>query len=302
VAQLYGTEHHELILDPRAMEALPRLVWHYGEPFADSSALATFSLAELARRHVTVALNGDGGDESFAGYERYLRYVEPNGRRPGLSAYEEYAVGRARAYFDDPARVELYQPDFLHSLGARPWLSVLEEPYLASDADDVVERLLDADVQTYLPDDLLVKMDVATMAHSLEARSPLLDPEVMELAAALPARMKIGGATTKRIFKRAMYGWLPEEILERPKMGFRVPVGEWLRNGLRDLAAEVLLDARTLDRGLFREERLRTIVSEQLDGSRDHAYRIWTLLQLELWFRTYVDRTPVKGPVALSVA
>jgi asparagine synthase (glutamine-hydrolysing) len=301
VARLYGAEHHELVLDRQAMQALPQLVWHYGEPFADSSALATFSLAELAGRHVTVALNGDGGDESFAGYQRYLKYVSPNGRPAGVAPHEHYAIRRASAYFDDPARVDLYQPDFLASLGSRPWLAVLERPYLASDAEGVVERLLDVDVQTYLPDDLLVKMDVATMAHSLEARSPLLDVEVMELAAGLPAAMKIDAGSTKRIFKRAMREWLPPEILERPKMGFRVPIGEWLADGLRELPAQVLLDSRTLGRGLFRPERLRTIVSQQREGSCDHAYRIWTLLQLELWFRTYVDSERLSGPVELPV-
>lgn len=299
IARRYGTDHHEFVLDSSAMEMLPRLVWHYGEPFADSSALATFSLAELARRHVTVALNGDGGDESFAGYPRYLRYASSaNGARP---PYEEYALRRASAYFDDPARVDLYEPEFLHSLGARPWLSVLEDPYLASDATDVVERLLDVDVQTYLPDDLLVKMDVATMAHSLEARSPLLDPAVMELAAALPSLMKLDG-TTKRVFKQAMREWLPESILHRPKMGFRIPIGDWLRRSLRELPGDILLDPRTIERGLFREERLRAIVSEHMDGSRDHAYRIWTLMQLELWFRTYVDGSLAEAPLALAIA
>jgi asparagine synthase (glutamine-hydrolysing) len=300
VARHYETDHHELVLHSGAVEALPRLVWHYGEPFADSSALATFFLAEMARHHVTVALNGDGGDESFAGYERYLRYAS-NGGPQGLSPYEDYAARRASAYFDDRARVELYEPDFLDSLGSRPWLSVLEAPYLASDGHDVVERLLDVDVQTYLPDDLLVKMDIAAMAHSLETRSPLLDPGVMELAAGLPTAMKISGGTTKRILKRAMQDWLPRSIIERPKMGFRVPVGNWLRNGLRQLPGDVLLDPRTLERGLFREERVRAIVGEHLDGTRDHAHRIWTLLVLELWFRTYVDTLGVSAPIALSV-
>ncbi|MGH2994339.1 MAG: asparagine synthase (glutamine-hydrolyzing) [Solirubrobacterales bacterium] len=303
VARLFGTEHHQVALDFGAMEMLPRLVWHYGEPFADSSALATFALAELTRRHVTVALNGDGGDENFAGYQRYLRFApSTDGRQPRLAPYEEYAARRAHVYFDESARADLYEPEFLDSLGARPWLSVLRDPYLASDAGNVVERLLDVDVQTYLPDDLLVKMDIATMAHSLEARSPLLDPAIMELAASLPIRMKLDGGTTKRILKQAMREWLPEGIVERPKMGFRIPIGDWLRRNLRRLPADVLLDPRALDRGLFREERLRAIVSEHLDGSRDHAYRIWTLLQLELWFRTYVDRAPANAPLALSIA
>ena len=302
VAQLYGAEHHEAVLDSSALEMLPHLVWHYGEPFADSSALATFALAGLARRHVTVALNGDGGDENFAGYPRYPHFAaRRNGRKPELAPYEEYAARRAHAYFDAPARADLYEPEFVDSLGTRPWLSVLREPYLASDAEYEVERLLDVDVQTYLPDDLLVKMDIATMAHSLEARSPLLDPAMMELAAALPIGVKLDGGTTKRIFKQAVRDWLPDGIVDRSKMGFRIPVDDWLRR-LPQLSEDILLDPGALDRGLFREERLRTIVSEHLDGSRDHGHRIWTLLQLELWFRTYIDRAPGESPLALSMA
>jgi asparagine synthase (glutamine-hydrolysing) len=302
VARMYGTDHHEVMLDSEAAELLPRLVWHYGEPYADSSALATFALAELAGERVKVALNGDGGDENFAGYRRYLRFASSNGEERGIAPYQEYAGLRASAYFDETARAELYEPEFLRSLGARPWLSVMEEPYLASDAGPVLERLLDVDVQTYLPDDLLVKMDVATMAHSLEARSPLLDPAMMELAASLPLRMKLDGGTTKRIFKQAVREWLPGSILDRQKMGFRIPFGEWLRGSLRRLPGDVLLDPRTLERGMFREQRLREVVAEHLDGTRDHAYRIWTLLQLELWFRTYIDGETAEAPLTLSVA
>jgi asparagine synthase (glutamine-hydrolysing) len=302
VAELYGTEHREAVLGSRALENLPVLAWHYGEPYADSSALATFALAELASSDVTVALNGDGGDESFAGYTRYRRYASPETRKPGLEPYEEYAERRSTSYFSHPERAELYDPSF-GELVARPLRDAFEADYLASDAGTVVERLLDVDVKTYLPEDLLVKMDIATMAHSLEARSPLLDPALMELAASLPLSMKLGrGGETKRIMKRAMREWLPDDILHREKMGFRIPFGSWLREDQRDLPADVLLDPTTLGRGMFRESRLRQIVSEHLDGTRDHAYRIWTLMMLELWFRTFVDGTPAREPLSLSVA
>jgi asparagine synthase (glutamine-hydrolysing) len=279
---------------------LPRLVWHYGEPYSDSSAIATFHLAELARRHVTVALNGDGGDECFAGYDRYRQFVTmANDSRP--TPAEAYAARLASEVFSDAECAALYDLEFLHSLRERPWRSVVTEPYAASDADEVLDRLLDADVQHYLPDDLLVKMDVATMAHSLEARSPLLDHRFMELAAALPARLKMDGTTSKRIFKEAVREWLPEAITDRPKWGFEVPLVHWFRGPLRHLPEDVLLDHRTLDRGLFREERVRSLIDEHVDGLHNHAYRLWALIELELWFRTYVDAAALESPLALSV-
>jgi asparagine synthase (glutamine-hydrolysing) len=293
VAQIYGTDHHELILDASALELVPRLVWHYGEPFADSSALATFALSELAARHVTVALNGDGGDESFAGYARHARPL------PSAPLIRHYAERRAHQYFDAHARSELFAPDFLHALGDHDWRAVVEEPHAASDAPDPVERTVDVDVQTYLADDLLVKMDIAMMAHSLEARSPLCDQRVMELAAGLPMEIKVQGSRTKALFKDAVRGWLSDSLIDRPKMGFIVPLADWLHGGL---ATDVLLDPRALERGLFREDRLRALVSEHEEGAGGHEYRIWTLLMLELWFRTYIDRAAVEEPVTLSAA
>jgi asparagine synthase (glutamine-hydrolysing) len=293
VARLHGAEHHVLRLDAGWARVLPELVWHYGEPFADSSALANFAVAELAGEHVTVVLNGDGGDEVFAGYPRY---------REPADGPEAYAAERAIPYFDPAARAELYTEDFLSALGEADWRAVIGEPYAASDAPTQIERLLDVDLQTYLPDDLLVKMDVATMAHAVEARSPLLDQELLELVAGLPAWLKFDGVTSKRVLKRALRGWLPDSILDRPKMGFRIPFGHWLRHELRDLPGDVLLDPRALDRGIFREQSVRTLVDEHLAGERDHAGRLWTLLVLELWFRTHVDCTAGDGPAALAVA
>jgi asparagine synthase (glutamine-hydrolysing) len=335
VAAHLGTDHHEFRVEPHALDILPRLVWHYGEPFADSSAVPTFYLAELTRRHVKVALNGDGGDESFAGYTRYwanelvsrLGGLPPSAARLGAWAVGLVGTGsrsnttRARlerlfhalqlppddryamwmAYFAEREREDLYTADFRAGLGERTAPEVIRGPYRASRARAVVDRLLDVDVHTYLPGDLLVKMDIAAMAHSLEVRSPLLDQDFMQTVARLPASAKVSGRVTKRILKDALRPWIPDQLLDRPKMGFVLPVREWFRGALRDVPAEVLLDARSLDRGWFREDRVRALIRDHQDGARDNSGRIWALLQLELWLRSYVDGS-VAGPVALAVA
>jgi len=323
VATLYGTDHHELRVEPHAIEVLPRLVWHYGEPFADHSAIPSFYLAELTRQHVTVALNGDGGDESFAGYTRYvgnglagrvgalplpLRAAAHAvgavaGRGRNVSSFRS-RVSRATstalmtpwdryatwvAYFNENDRRELYTPEFAAVVDGADPHAVVREPWLASDAPDLVNRLLDVDVQTYLPGDLLVKMDIASMAHSLEVRSPLLDHVLMETAARIPARFKVRGRETKVILKDAVRPWLPDRLLDRPKWGFGVPIGHWFRGELRDLPAEILLDARSVDRGMFRPPYVRRLIDEHTRGTRDHADRLWALIQLELWQRMFVD-------------
>ena len=335
VAELFDTEHHELRVEPHAMEVLPRLVWHYGEPFADSSAIPSWYLAELTRRHVTVALNGDGGDESFAGYTRYvgnrvvdrlaalplplrralrapISLVGPNAsessvrsradrlsRAALMAPYDRYAMWVA--YFSEQQRSELYTPELRAALGDRRTApSVIRGPWLASDARDEVNRLLDVDVETYLPGDLLVKMDIASMAHSLEVRSPLLDHVFMERMAGLPGAWKLQGRTTKKLLKDAVRPWIPSHILDRPKWGFGVPIADWFRGELRDLPRDVLLDETAVRRGFFRRERVSALIDEHVSGSRDHAYKLWALIQLELWLRTFVD-TAAPAPVALSL-
>ncbi len=295
VAKRYGTDHHEVVLDASAMELIPRLAWHYGEPFADSSALATFALSRLASRHVTVALNGDGGDEAFCGYARHARPI-PSDRPLEL----HYAERRAYSYFGEEERADLYTPEFAASLGDHDWRAVVEDPHRASDSPDAVERTVDVDVQTYLSEDLLVKMDIAAMAHSLETRSPFCDHELMQFAAGLPMGTKVeGGTVTKALLKRAVRRWLPDAVVDRPKMGFMIPMSDWLT---ASLAADVLLDPRALERGLFRAERVRALIAEHECGAGEHQYRLWTLLMLELWFRSYVDGRAASAPVTLSAS
>jgi asparagine synthase (glutamine-hydrolysing) len=333
VAQLYDTDHAELRVDPEAMKALPRLVWHYGEPFADSSALPSFYLSEITRRHVTVALNGDGGDESFAGYPRHIgsaftnqvaKLPRPIGaglaslasvlgedrggndfrsrlsritHRALITPEERYASWFA--VFDSRERALLYTPEFSTALGEIFARNMFAAVYRESDAQDDVNRLLDIDVHTYLTSDLLVKMDIASMAHSLEVRSPLLDHRFMEMAAGLPGSWKLRGRATKKVFKDALRPWLPSHLLDREKQGFGVPLAAWFRGRLKELPAEILLDPRALARGYFREHRLRQIIEEHLSGVRNRQDQIWTLIQLELWFRTFVDGG-VNGPLTLN--
>jgi asparagine synthase (glutamine-hydrolysing) len=335
VADLFGTEHTELRLEADALAVLPTLVWQYGEPFADESAIPSLYLAQAARRHVTVALNGDGGDESFAGYGHYVAGtlasrlgVVPRPLARGLDAVAAALVGdaprfaparRARwlttamtlsqddmttfmaARFTEPERATLYSDDFkaeLARLGPLSAPRVIAGALADSDAPTPLERFLDADVNTFLPSDLLVKMDIATMTHSLEVRSPLLDHVFMELAAGLPAALKLRGLRRKVGLKDALRPWVPDRILDRPKMGFSVPLAEWFRGRLRGLPEDVLLDRRSLERGLFREAAVRALIDEHAERRADNSRKLWALLQLELWFRAYVDVAVPQPPMA----
>jgi asparagine synthase (glutamine-hydrolysing) len=334
VAEIFATDHHDLVVEPNILELLPRLVWHYGEPFADQSAVPSFYLAELTRRHVTVALNGDGGDESFGGYRRYIgndvamrleripslaaRLLSDAITRLGTGRNQDSSRARllrltravqldaaARyamwiACFDAAERRALYTQEFAEQLGSADPDTVIRSAFEESDAPSLIERLLDVDTQTYLPSQLLVKMDIASMAHSLEVRSPLLDHCFMEMAASMPLSAKISGRSSKRLLKDAVRPWIPSRVLDRPKRGFAMPISAWLRNELRDLPTTVLLDDRASGRGLFQRRRVEQLIRDHQAGSTDNSRKLWTLIQLELWFRTYIDVTPV-GPVALDL-
>jgi asparagine synthase (glutamine-hydrolysing) len=322
VARQFETEHEERVVRPDVTAILPRLVWHYNEPFADSSALPSFAVCESARRSVTVALNGDGGDESFFGYDRYVAaklagYQDwiPQTLRRSLGAVAaalpvgtpKSALYRSRRFlgtlgddpqqryagwmilFDNSTKAELYTSDFARQVASVDSIQVLREAYDRSDARSFLEKTVHTDVQLYLPDDLLVKMDIASMANSLELRSPLLDHRIVEFAASLPPRVKLKGLTQKYLLKRAMRGILPERILKRPKAGFGVPLEFWLRGELRTFMCDTLLDSRTHDRGYFRPAVVRRYVDEHLSGRAHHHARLWSLLMLELWHRTFID-------------
>lgn len=329
VAEMYGTEHHEFVVEPHALAIMPKLARHYGEPFADPSAIPSFYLAEMTRRHVTVALNGDGGDESFAGYQRYapaagrlqwlphsLRQAFPPLARAlgssrsttGLrSRGQRFALQMALSDVDRYAYwLAVFNSSWLPSIlapevrQALPWdrsgSPLISDAWRRSRTVARVDRMMDVDIHTYLPGDLLVKMDIASMAYSLEARSPFLDHKLMEFAASLPVEMKLRGRAGKAILKSAMRGIVPDEVLDRPKMGFGVPLQQWFRGELRDLPEEVLGDPAARINRWVRPEIVRTLVSEHRASAADHSTRLWALLQLEFWHREVLETPPLKPP------
>ena len=318
-AQYFHTEHHEQVIQPNAVDVMNKLAWHYDEPFADSSAIPTYYVSSVARQHVTVALGGDGGDESFAGYRRYLfdqfenrlrRFVPPAVRRgvfgPLGRWYPALAwaprVFRAKAtlqslsrsplegYFnsisifrpDEKAR--LFSRDFQQGLGGYNSLDVLRHYYDRAGTDDLLSRIQYVDIKTYLTDDILTKVDRASMAVSLEVRAPLLDHRLMERAAAIPSSLKLRGRTGKYIFKKAMTSVLPLETLGRAKQGFAIPLARWFRRELHDLAFETLFscDDRILD-----QECLKKIWKQHQSGYYDRSSHLWSVLMFRKWQETF---------------
>jgi asparagine synthase (glutamine-hydrolysing) len=332
VAERYATDHEEFTVEPDAAAVLPRLAWHYGEPFADPSAIPTYYVAQMARRKVTVALTGDGGDECFLGYRRYqaMRLLSrldrwPRRGRAGLARalalappelQRRWRLARIRGVLEAPVRAPArrYAPTLLYFAdpdreagygeALRPWLESagadLLEPYFA-EAAGLVDGANRADIHTYLPDDLMVKVDVASMAHGLETRAPLLDHVLMEWAAAIPAEVKLAGGATKALFKSAMEPYLPREILYRPKRGFSCPIDRWLRHELKDLAYDTLLSPSAQGRGLLRPDYVRRLLDEHCRGAANHHTRLWALVMLELWFRMWID-APAEAAVLRPAA
>jgi asparagine synthase (glutamine-hydrolysing) len=325
VARRYGTDHHEMIVRPNVLEILPTLVRHYGEPYADSSAIPTYYVAQLTRQHVKVALTGDGGDECLAGYPRYLghavaeryarlptflrqRVIEPLGRfipdtasrlgrlhqaRRFLEVAGEPGVPRHLrwvGYFPGQARAALYSPEFQRQLAghqAERWIQELWDE-AARDCLDPVDVPLAVDVHSYLPYDLLVKMDIAAMANSLETRSPFLDHKVMEFCATLPGACKLRRTTPKYLAKQAARRLLPPEILSRPKMGFGVPVSDWMRGPWRPWVEDLLLSPQALKRDYFDPDALRQTVQAHLNNHGNQSFQLWNLVWLELWHREFL--------------
>lgn len=324
VAERFDTDHHEFIVRPKALDILPLLVERYGEPYADSSAVPTFYVSQQTKQFVTVALNGDGGDEAFAGYDRYQAIIvsEIYNKIPGLirkrivnkfidifpdSVNPKNRLRRIKRFingtsepliyrylrwvgiFNDFAKHELYTNDFFESVSNAHPAQFVASFLKESNGVHLLDRLLMADTNTYLPGDLLVKVDIASMANSLEARSPFLDHKLMEFAASLPHNYKMKRFNKKYILKKAVAGLIPKENIIRAKMGFGVPIGKWFRTDLKDFLKGNLLSSVSLNRGYFKPEAVKNLVEFHVNGIRDHSHQLWALLMLELWHQRFVD-------------
>ena len=321
VAGQFGTEHHEFIVEPDAIDILPKLAWEFDEPFADSSAIPTYYVSKIAREHVTVILSGDGGDETFAGYRRYLwaKDMQKYDWLPPLAKKVFFGIpaallpegmkgkGMLKHMSQDPferyAGLNTFgDPDYLGNIFSNDLIDELTQGrtirlpdhlhlknyYDNCNTDDYLTRIQYVDTKSYLAEDILTKVDRASMLCSLETRAPLLDHEVVELAARIPSSLKIKNGETKYILKRAMNGILSDEILNRRKMGFGVPLVHWFKKDLIQYAQEVLLSRETKERGIFNQKYIQTILDNHQKRGRDLSARIWALLFFEHWCRNWM--------------
>ncbi len=328
IAKYFGTDHHEFIVRPDLVSVLPKLAWAYDEPFADPSMLPTYYVSRLAREHVTVALTGDGGDEIFGGYVRYAREMAvqrvpklgrrlfsygsrlmPDGMR-GKKRLEHMSLGlptryvHALSYLAESSRASIYHPDFFAQVcHHRPSERQINE-FAAVSKLDCMAQMQYVDVHTYLTDDILVKVDKASMLNSLETRAPLLDQYLAEYVASLPAAIRTRHNTLKYLLKKAAADIVPAQILTRPKQGFGVPLQHWFRGDLVSYARDLLDAPQARQRGIFQPAFTRRLLQEHA-GTRlvNHSNAIWALLALELWFQVYMDQPPrpVEEPLSAQL-
>jgi asparagine synthase (glutamine-hydrolysing) len=315
VAQRWHANAHEYVLPPDEIQNLPLIIWHYGQPMADVSIVPTFAVARCAHDQVTVVLNGDGGDEAFCGYSRPMvaraaqtcRGWIPTGARASASRLISLLGKRgqllAAALATDARSSFVYERGFrgcrtrLYDADALPGIAGLDpdehyrQAWTLADGPTDADRVLSAELTTYLPDQLLSKMDVSTMAHSLEARSPLLDTRLLEFAATIPIEQLTKGWETKYLLKRLAERYVPQEVLYRRKQGFVMPVSGWMRAQLAPLARALLESLTRPERGLFRREWVMGMFDDHLGGRKDWGEQLWTLIVLEIWYRLFVDRT-----------
>lgn len=321
IAKKFKTDHTEFIVKPDAIDILPMLVKQYEEPFADSSALPSYYLSQMTRKYVTVALNGDGGDENFGGYKRYVYYKlsllidriisHKNISKLGLGRFFEknksdlfqkintflfyqsdnYAK-RSTGYiscFRNDQKNEMYGEKFKGIFKDIDSLNIIAGKFSESGVNDKIDQNLYADIGTYLPDDLMTKVDMATMATSLESRSPFLDQEFLELTARIPSSLKIKGCSKKYIFKKSLNDLLPKEILSRRKKNFSVPINDWFKKKFQKFAIDKLTSEKFMKHEMFDLACIKSLLQKHTDTKTDYSSQIWTLLVLSLWLEEYFD-------------
>jgi asparagine synthase (glutamine-hydrolysing) len=319
IANHLGCRLDTTVIAPKVDELLPKLAWHFDEPFGDSSAVPTYYVSAAARRRVTVALSGDGGDELWAGYPWHrVEWWETRARRRlgragcgvaagvarllplsakgvrslrhlGLAPDEACARKHGYTQFDTDAKQRLYSYDLAAATRHADPFAAFRRAYASCRSTDPLDRVMYVDVKTYLADDILTKVDKMSMAVSLEARVPLLDHKLLEFAARVPSSLKLRQGISKYLLRRAIDRHVPRSLMDGPKHGFTAPIGAWLRGPLKELASDLLLDGRLDDRGLFRREAVERLWNEHQQGRREHPHRIWSLIMLELWFRRFAD-------------
>ena len=324
VARHLGCEFHPLMASQQVETLLPKLAWHFDEPFGDSSAVPTYYVSKAARQLVTVALSGDGGDELWAGYARHRverweqRARSVLGPAAPLAGWlatalplsvkgarslrhlrwrsdRAYALKHAYGMFEPHTKDALYSPDFRSAVNGHDPLVSFTDAYGDCASPDPVDRGLYVDARTYMIDDVLTKVDRMSMAVSLEAREPLLDHQLLEFAARVPSSLKLKDGRSKYLLRRVLDKRVPRSIVERGKRGFEAPIGEWLRGPLAPMATELLLDGRLRARGIFNPSELARLWNEHRRGEADHRHRLWQLVMLELWFREFIDKRTATG-------
>lgn len=315
IAEKFNTDHKEFIVKPDAIKILPKLVWYYNEPFADSSALPSYYLAQLTKKHVTVSLNGDGGDENHAGYDRIraMKILNIYKKIPKLArkiintSIEKLPEKRnikAAKRFINASNFDDYDSyySFLNMFNDRERDAVLQtnkyydsskimkNEFKNCNSNVLGNKILYFEIKRYLPDDLLVKIDIATMANSLEARSPFLDHNMLEFTATIPFNLKVRLLKQKYILIKALKDIIPQNILNRKKQGFVVPIDSWFRNDLKNYAHDILTSNTFRNRNLFDYYQINKIIDEHQSNNKDHKHKLWSLLWLELWFREFIDK------------
>jgi asparagine synthase (glutamine-hydrolysing) len=336
VSEKYGMEAHEKIIEPDLIHTIPSMIYHMDEP-ADPFGFGVYLVSQMAAEHVKVVLGGDGGDENFAGYDRYMgqRMVDyycllPRWFRQGIvkkisdripesfgykslaqkaawvnemslfSGGDRYAQSLGVLRFTHESKRKLFTESAINRLGDPSSSEKILRFFNAENADHVVDKMLYTDLMTRIPDHLLTIGDRMTMAHSLESRAPLIDYKVVEFAATLPANLKLKGNNLKYLLRQVAKRYLPEDVTRLKKQGFRFPLGIWFRTELKDFLLNLFDQSRFVELGLFEKSYIDQLLAEHMSGKVDHNYRIWVLLNLEYWYRMYFEGETVESMVAFS--